>query len=58
MSTSERKELVSVPRRDLESLEATIATLQHEGVMDQLRASEHDIRAGRTRDMENLLEEL
>lgn len=47
MNTQER--LVSIPKRDLESLEATIETLQNKHVMGQLVESEQDIREKKTK---------
>ncbi len=50
--------LVSIRKSDLESLEATIETLQNEYVMKQLEESEEDIKRGRTRNIEEFIEEL
>ena len=50
--------LVSIPKEDLESLEATIETLQNEYVMEQLEKSEIDIRNGRVRNIEKFIREL
>jgi PHD/YefM family antitoxin component YafN of YafNO toxin-antitoxin module len=50
--------LVSIPKEDLESLEATIETLQNEYVMEQLEKSEIDIRKGRVRNIEKFTKEL
>lgn len=50
--------LVTIPKVDLESLEATIETLQNRQVMKQLEKSEWDIREGRTRNSKELLKEL
>jgi PHD/YefM family antitoxin component YafN of YafNO toxin-antitoxin module len=50
--------LVSIPKEDLESLEATIETLQNEYVMEQLKKSEIDIRKGRVRNIEKFIKEL
>jgi PHD/YefM family antitoxin component YafN of YafNO toxin-antitoxin module len=50
--------LVSIPKEDLESLEATIETLQNEYVMEQLEKSEIDIRKGRVRNIEKFIKEL
>jgi PHD/YefM family antitoxin component YafN of YafNO toxin-antitoxin module len=50
--------LVSIPKIDLESLEATIETLQNKEVMEQLEKSEEDIKAGRTRDIDKFIKDL
>jgi PHD/YefM family antitoxin component YafN of YafNO toxin-antitoxin module len=50
--------LVSIPKEDLESLEATVETLQNEYVMEQLEKSEIDIRKGRVRNIEKFIKEL
>ena len=50
--------LVSIPKADLESLEATIETLQNKYVIEHLLKSEKDIRDGRTRDIDELIKEL
>ena len=36
MTTAKRSRLLSIPKSDLDSLEATIETLENEYVMDQL----------------------
>lgn len=58
MSQSEEDRLASIRKSDLESLEATVETLQDEDVMRQLRESEEDIQEGRTRPARELLKEL
>jgi PHD/YefM family antitoxin component YafN of YafNO toxin-antitoxin module len=50
--------LVSIPKEDLESLQATIETLQNKYVMEQLERSEEDIRQGRVRDIDEFIKEL
>ncbi len=50
--------LVSIPKSDLESMEATIETLQNRYVMEHLEKSEQDIKAGRTRNIDELIKEL
>lgn len=50
--------LVSIRKEDLESLEATIETLQNQEVMKQLLNSELDIVKGKTRNARELLKEL
>lgn len=51
-------EMVTIPRSKLESMEATIETLGNRYVMAHLKKSDEDIRAGRVRDVEELLKEL
>ena len=48
----------SIPKSDLESLEATIETLENEYIMDQLERSEQDIEDGKVRNARDFLEEL
>ena len=50
--------LVSIPKEDLDSLEATIETLQNKYVMEHLEKSEQDIREGRTRNIDEFIKEL
>lgn len=50
--------LVSIPKIDLESLEATVETLENKSVMEQLESSELDIRKGKTRNMDDFIKEL
>ena len=56
--TNAKSRLVSTPKSDLDSLEATIETLENEYVMDQLKRSEEDIQKGRVRDAREFLQEL
>lgn len=56
--TTAKSRLVSIPKSDLESLEATIETLENKHVMDQLEKSEHDIQKGRVRDAREFLKEI
>lgn len=58
MSVKSEDRLVSVKKRDLESLKATIETLQNMEVMRQLEDSEGDIEEGRVRNAKELLKEL
>ena len=58
MTTAKQSRLVSVPKSDLDSLEATIETLENEYVMDQLEWSEQDIQRGRVRNGRDFLKEL
>ena len=55
--TTAKSRLVSIPKSDLDSLEATIETLENQYVMDQLRKSENDIRKGRVRNAREFLRE-
>ena len=50
--------LVSIPKADLESLEATIETLQNKEVIEQLEKSERDIIRKRTRVINEFIKEL
>jgi PHD/YefM family antitoxin component YafN of YafNO toxin-antitoxin module len=50
--------LVSIPKADLESLEATIETLQNREIMEQLEKSEQDILERRTRNIDKFIKEL
>jgi PHD/YefM family antitoxin component YafN of YafNO toxin-antitoxin module len=56
--TTAKSRLVSIPKSDLDSLEATIETLENEYVMDQLERSEQDIQRGRVRNVREFLKEL
>lgn len=56
--TTAKSRLVSIPKSDLDSLEATIETLENEYVMNQLKRSEEDIQEGRVRDAREFLKEL
>ena len=58
MTTAKQSRLVSIPKSDLDSLEATIETLGNEYVMDQLARSEQDIQKGRVRNVRDFLKEL
>ena len=49
MPKAKRSRLVSIPKSDLDSLEATLETLENGYVMDQLERSEQDIQNGRVR---------
>jgi PHD/YefM family antitoxin component YafN of YafNO toxin-antitoxin module len=55
--TTAKSRLVSIPKSDLDSLEATIETLENQYVMDQLRKSEDDIKKGRVRNAREFLRE-
>ena len=58
MSVTKQPRLVSIPKSDVDSLEATIETLENEYVMDQLERSEQDIQKGRVRNGREFLKEL
>jgi len=55
--SANRSRLVSIPESDLDSLEATLETLENEYVMDQLERSELDIRKGKVRNVRDFLKE-
>ena len=57
MTTAKQSRLVSIPKSDLDSLEATIETLENEYVMDQLVRSEQDIQKCRVRNVREFLKE-
>jgi len=50
--------LVSIPKSDLDDLEATLEALENEYVMNQLERSEQDIIKGKVRNVRELLKEL
>jgi hypothetical protein len=56
--SANRSRLVSIPKSDLDSLEATLETLENEYVMDQLERSEQDIRKEKVRNVRDFLKEL
>ena len=56
--TTAKSRLVSIPKSDLDSLEATVETLENEYVMGQLERSEQDIQKGRVRNGREFLKEL
>ena len=58
MTTAKQSRLVSIPKSDLDSLEATIETLENEYVMDQLERSEQDIQKGKVRKVSEFINEL
>ena len=58
MTTAKQSRLVSIPKSDRDSLEATIETLENEYVMDQLQRSENDIQNGKVRNVREFLKEL
>ena len=58
MTTAKQSRLVSIPKSDLDNLEATMKTLENEYVIDQLERSERDIQNGRVRSVREFLKEL
>ncbi len=50
--------MVTIPKAELESLKATIETLENKYVMDQLKASDEAIRKGKVRKASEFLKEL
>ena len=56
--TIAKSRLVSIPKSDLESLEATIETLENKHDMEQLEKSEQDMQKGRPRDAREFLKEI
>ena len=58
MTSTKQSRLVSIPKSDLDSLEATIETLENEYVMDQLERSEKEIQNGKVRNVREFLKEL
>ena len=56
--TTAKSRLVRVPKSYLDSLEATIETLENEYVMNQLKRSEIDIQSGKVRSIREFLKEL
>jgi len=57
MTTAKQSRLVSIPKSDLDSLEATIETLENEYVMDQLERSKINVQSGRVRPVREFLKE-
>ena len=58
MTTAKQSRLVSIPKSDLDSLEATIETLENEYVMNQLKRSEIEVQNGKVRSVREFLKEL
>jgi len=58
MAAIKQSRLVSIPKSDLDSLGATIETLENEYIMDQLERSEQDIQKGKVRNAREFLKEL
>ena len=53
-----KSRLVSIPKSDLDSLEATLETLESQYVMNQLKQSEEDIQNGRVRKAREFLKSI
>ncbi len=53
-----KSRLVSIPKSDLDSLEATLETLESQYVMNRLKQSEEDIQNGRVRKAREFLKSL
>ena len=51
-------EMITIPRAVLESLRATIETLENKYVMEQLKKSDEAIRKGKVRNVDDFLKEL
>ena len=58
MTQAKQSRLVSIPKSDLDSLEATVETLENEYVIDQLEKSEQYIQNGKVRNVREFLKEL
>ena len=58
MTKAKLASLVTIPRADLESLEATIETLENRYVMEHLEKSSQDIKHGRVRSARAFLKKL
>lgn len=54
----EKERLVSIPKRDLDSLEATLETMENKGVIKQLIKSNKDIARGSVRKARDFLKKL
>ena len=54
----QKERLVSIPKRDLDSLEATLETMENKKVIKQLVGSEKDILKGRIKKARDFLKEL
>jgi PHD/YefM family antitoxin component YafN of YafNO toxin-antitoxin module len=56
--TKGKERLVSIPKSDLDSLEATVETLENQYVMKQLAESEQDIVRGKVRKARDFIKDL
>ena len=58
MTATKQSRLVSIPKSDLESLVATVETLENEYVMKQIKRSTIDIKKGKVRNVRDFMKEL
>ena len=58
MTTAKQSRLVSIPKSDLDNLEATIETLENEYVIEQLERSEMYVKSERVRSARGFLKGL
>ena len=58
MTKAKQSRFVSIPKLDLDSLEATVETLENDYVMDQLERREQNIQKGKARNVREFLKEL
>jgi hypothetical protein len=58
MTAPKQSRLVSIPKSDLESLVATVETLENEYVMKQIKRSTIDIKKGKVRNVRDFMKEL
>ena len=58
MRTTRQSRFVSIPKSDLESLVATVETLENEYVMKQIKRSAIDIKKGKVRNVKDFIKEL
>ena len=55
MRTTRQSRFVSIPKSDLESLVATVETLENEYVMKQIKRSVIDIKKGKVRNVRDFM---
>ena len=58
MTATKQSRLVSIPKSDMESLVATVETLENEYVMKQIKRSAIDIKKGKVRNVRDFMKEL
>ncbi len=58
MTATKQSRLVSIPKSDMESLVATVETLENEYVMKQIKRSAIDIKKGKVRNVKDFIKEL
>ena len=58
MTATKQSRIVSIPKSDLESLVATVETLENEYVMKQIKRSTIDIKKGKVRNVKDFMKEL